>query len=146
MHFPVHFQVYSKYFFLQSPSLLDFMLPSMLERYYQVHLHVQSPVQPPHMLPCTPASMLSTQLLVLARDPDHPPAGRVWTSKWGHFSSRPVQNPDVLTLGRSNPDPDPSTRRFPQVSLDPSGPISSSGFRVSHLWLHSDMLLLFMRY
>jgi hypothetical protein len=83
--------------------------------------------------------------LVLATGPGNPPAVRVWTAKTGRFGSRPVQKPDPLTLGGPNPDPYPSTRGFRRVWLDPSVPISGSAFRVSHLWSHSDMLLLIVK-
>ena len=83
--------------------------------------------------------------LVLATGPGNPPAVRVWTAKTGRFSSRPGQKPDPLTLGGPNPDPYPSTRVFRRVWLDPSVPISCSAFRVSHIWSHSDMLLLIVK-
>ena len=83
--------------------------------------------------------------LVLATGPGIPPAVGVWTAKTGRFGSRPVQNPGPLTLGGPNPDPYPSTRGFRRVWLDPSFPISGSTFRVSHLWSHSDMLLLIVK-
>ena len=83
---------------------------------------------------------------MLATGPGNPPAVRVWTAKTGRFGSKPGQKPDPLTLGRPNPDPYPSTRVFRRVWLDLSGPISGSAFRVSHLWSHSDMLLLIVKY
>ena len=81
------------------------------------------------------------QRLVLAMGPGNPPAVQVWTRKMGQFGSRPVQKPDPLMPDGPNPDRYPSTRRSPRVRLDPSALISSSVFWVSHLWLHSDMLL-----
>jgi len=84
--------------------------------------------------------------LVLATGPGNPPAVRVWTTKTGWFGSKPGQKPDLLTLGGPNPDPYKSTCRFRRVWLDPLGPISGSAFRVSHLWSHSDMLLLIVKY
>jgi len=84
--------------------------------------------------------------LVLATGPGIPPAVQVWTTKTGRFGFRPVQKPDPLTLGGPNPDPYPSTRGFCRVWLDPLVPISGSAFRVSHLWSHSDMLLLIVKY
>ena len=90
-------------------------------------------------------SNLTLTDLVLATGPGNPPAVRVWTAKTGRFGSRPVQETDPLTLGGPNPDPYPSTRGFRRVWLDPSVPISGSAFRVSHLWLHSDMLLLIVK-
>ena len=83
--------------------------------------------------------------VVLATCPGNLPAVRVWTAKTGRFGSRPVQKPDLLTLGRPNPDRYPSTRRFRWVWRDLSVPISGSAFRVSHLWWHSDMLLLIVK-
>jgi hypothetical protein len=79
--------------------------------------------------------------LVLATGPGNPPVVRIWTAKSGGFVSRATQKPDQMTLGRPNPDPYPSTRRFRLVWLDLSVPISGSGFRMTHLWSQSDMLL-----
>jgi hypothetical protein len=84
--------------------------------------------------------------IVLATGPGNPPAVRVWTAKTGWFGSRTGQKPDPQTLGGPNPDPYPSTRVFCRVWLDPSGPISGSAFRVSHLWSHSDMRLLIVKF
>ena len=84
--------------------------------------------------------------LVLATGPCNAPAVRVWTAKTGWFGSRPVQQPDPLTLGGPNPDTYPSTREFRRVWPAPSVSISGSAFRVSHLWSHSDMLLLIVKY
>ena len=84
--------------------------------------------------------------VVVAMGSGNPPAVRVWTTKTGRFGSRPVQKPDPLTLGGSNPDPFPSTRQFCRAWWDPSVPISGSAFRVPHLWSHSHMLLLIVRY
>ena len=80
--------------------------------------------------------------VVLATGPGNPPPVWVWTVKTGRFGSRPSQKPDPQLLGGPNPDPYPSTRGFRRVWLDPSVPISGSACRVSHLWSHSDMLLL----
>jgi hypothetical protein len=88
----------------------------------------------------------STHVVVLAMGPGNAPAVRVWTANTGQFGSRTVQKPDPQTLGRSNPDSNPSTRGFGRVGLDPSVPISGSVFQVSHLWSHSDMLLLIVKY
>jgi len=79
------------------------------------------------MMICTISS------LVLAMGLGNLPAVQVWTAKRGWFSSRPVQKSALLTLGGTNPDPYPSTRRVHWVWLDPSVPISSSAFWVSHL-------------
>jgi len=68
--------------------------------------------------------------LVSAKGPGNPPADRVWTGKMVRFGSRTVQKPDPQLLGSPNFAPYPSTRRFCRVSLDPSGPISGSTFRV----------------
>jgi hypothetical protein len=85
-------------------------------------------------------------LIVLATGPGNPPAVRVWTAKTGWFRSRTGLKPDPQTLGGPNPDPYPSTRGFHRVWLDRSVPISGSAFRVSHLWSHSDMRLLIVKY
>jgi hypothetical protein len=84
--------------------------------------------------------------LVLATGPGNPPAVRVWTTKTGRFKFKPIQTPDPLTVGGPHPDPYTSTSRFRRVCLDPAVPISGSAFRVSHLWSHSDMLLLIIKY
>jgi hypothetical protein len=84
--------------------------------------------------------------VVLATGPGNPRAVRVWTAKMGRFSSRYVSKPDLLTIGRPNPNPDPSTRGFRRVWVDPSVRISGSECRVSHFWSHSDMLLLIVKY
>ena len=76
----------------------------------------------------------------------NPPAVRVLTGKTGRFGFRPVQKPDSLTLGGATPDPYPSTHGFRRVWLDPSVSISGSAFWVSHLSLHSDMLLRIVQY
>ena len=59
--------------------------------------------------------------------------------------SATAKQPDPLTLGVPQPDPYPPTCGFCPVWLDPSVPISGSAFRVSHLWLHSDMLLIIVQ-
>jgi len=74
------------------------------------------------------------------------PAVWVCRATTGPFSSRPVQKLDPLTLGRPNLDTYAFTCRFRLLWLDPSVPISGSGFLVSHLWSHSDMLLLIVTY
>ena len=84
--------------------------------------------------------------LVLATGPGDPPAVRIWTPKMGRFCSRPGQKPDPLTLGGPNLDPYQSTRGFRWVLLHPSVPICGSEFWVAHLWSHSDMLLLIVKY
>jgi len=84
--------------------------------------------------------------LVLATGPGNPSAVRVWTAKTGRFGPRTGQRPNPQTLGGPNPDPYLSTRGFRRVWLDPSVPISGSAFRVSHLWSHSDMRLLIVKY
>ena len=73
------------------------------------------------------------------------PAVRVRTVNTGRFGSSLVHKPDQLTLGVPNPDPYPSTRGFCGGWPDPSVPISGSVFRVSHVWSHSDMLLLVVK-
>ena len=89
--------------------------------------------------------MNGTQI-VLATGPGNSPAVWVWTAKTGRFTSRPVQKPEPLTLGGPNQHPDLSTHGFRWAWLDPLVPISGSAFRVSHLWSHSDMLLLIVSY
>jgi len=84
--------------------------------------------------------------VVLATGPGNPPAFRFRTAKTGRFGSRLDQKPDPLTCGEPNPDPYLSTRGFSRVWLDLSVPISGSAFQVSHLWSHSDMLLLIIKY
>jgi len=84
--------------------------------------------------------------LVLTMGPGNLPAVRVWPTKMGQFGSRPGEKPDPMTHAGPNPDTYPSTRRFHWVWLDPSVPISSSTFWISHLWWHSDKLLLFGNY
>jgi hypothetical protein len=71
---------------------------------------------------------------------------QVLTAKTGRFGSRTVQQPDPHTLGGPNPDRYQSTRGFRRVSLYLSVPMSSSAFRISHLWLHSDMLRIIVKY
>jgi hypothetical protein len=71
--------------------------------------------------------------VVLATGLDNLLAVRVWTAKTSRLGSRPVENPDPLTVGRPNPDPCPSTRGICRVWLDLSVPISGSAFRVAHL-------------
>jgi len=84
--------------------------------------------------------------VVLATGPGNPPAVRVWTAKMGRFGSRTIQKPDLQTLGGPNPDLYPSTRGLRRVWQDRSVPISGSAFQVSHLWSHSDMRLLIVKY
>jgi len=73
------------------------------------------------------------------------PAVQVWMTITVSFGCGPVPNPDPLTLGGPIRDPYPSTRWFGRVWADLSVPISSSVFRVSHLWSHSDMVLLIVK-
>jgi len=84
--------------------------------------------------------------LVEATGPGNPPAVQVCTAKTDRFGSRAVQKPDLLNLGRPNPDPYPLTPRLSRVYLHLSLPISGSAFRVSHLLSHSDMLLIIVKY
>jgi hypothetical protein len=83
--------------------------------------------------------------VVLATGAGNPPAVWAWTAKPGRFGSRPVQKPNPLTLGGPNTVPYPSIRVFRPVWLDPLVPICGSAFRVPHLPLHSDMLLLIVK-
>jgi hypothetical protein len=64
----------------------------------------------------------------------------------GQFGSRPRQKPDLMTLGRLHLDPYVSTHGFCRDGLDVSVPISGLEFRISHLWLYSEMLLLIIKY
>jgi hypothetical protein len=82
---------------------------------------------------------------VLATGLGNPPAVPVCTAKTGQFGSRPVQKSELLTLGGTNLDPYPSTHGFQRVWTDPSVPISGSAYRNSHLWSHSDRLLLIIK-
>jgi hypothetical protein len=84
--------------------------------------------------------------LLLSMGLGNPPAVGVWTTQTGLFGSRPVQKPDPLTLGWWNPATYPFTWKICQGWLDPWVPISSSRYRVSYLWSHSDMLVLIVRY
>ena len=59
------------------------------------------------------------------------------------FQTRPKARPADSWWAK--PDPHPSTHLFCRVWLDPLVPISSSAFQVSHLWSHSDMLLLIIK-
>jgi hypothetical protein len=90
-------------------------------------------------------SMLHTQV-VLATGPGNPPAVRVWNATMGRFGSWPVQKPDLQTFGRPIPCPYLSTHGFRRVWADPSVAISGCAFRVSHLWSHSDVLMLNVKY
>jgi len=73
-------------------------------------------------------------MVVLATGPGNPPAVRDWTGKTVRFGSRRVQKPDPELLGRPNPYPYLSTRRFCRVSLDPSVAVSGSPFRVFSIY------------
>jgi len=66
----------------------------------------------------------------LATGLGNPPAVRVQTAKTVRFCSKPLQQPNPLYLGGPTPDPYPSTPRWCQDWLDPSVPISGSGFEV----------------
>jgi len=79
--------------------------------------------------------------IVLPTGPGNPPAIQGWSAKTDWFGSRPVQKPDLLTLGGANPDLYLSTRGFRRVWRYPSVPISGSVFQVSHLWSQSELLL-----
>ena len=68
--------------------------------------------------------------VVLATGPGNLPAVRVWTGKMVRFGSRPIQKPNPQLLDGAHPDPYPSTWGFCRVWLDPSVPVSGSGFRV----------------
>jgi len=98
------------------------------------------------------AALRSQQLLksptdlcwvVLAMCRGNTPAVRVWTANAVWFSSRPVQKPGLLTLGR--PNPYLSTDGFRRVWLDLSVAFSGSAFRVSHSRSHSAMQLLIVK-
>jgi len=80
--------------------------------------------------------------LVLETGPGNRPAVWIWTAQLDRFGSRPVQNPNQLTLGGNTPDPYPSTCGFHRVWVDPLVPIPGFAFWASRLQSHSDMLLL----
>jgi hypothetical protein len=84
--------------------------------------------------------------LVIATGLGDQPAVRIWTTETGQFGSRPVQKPNLLTLGRPNLDPYLSTHGFHRILLDLSVPIPGSALLVSNLCSHSDMLLLTVTY
>jgi hypothetical protein len=84
--------------------------------------------------------------LVLATGSGNPLAVRVCTAKMGRFGSKSVQNPNPLTVGGPNLHLYPSTSGFRRVSLDPAFPNSGSAFRGSHLWSHSDLVPLIVKY
>ena len=75
------------------------------------------------------AMMIDSQV-VLATGPGNSPVVRLWTTKTVWSGSRTVQKPDLQRPGGPNPAPYMSTRGFCRVWLDPSVPISGSGFRV----------------
>jgi len=84
-------------------------------------------------------------IVVLATDPDNLPAVEVWLAAMGRFGSRPVQKSDVLTLGGSKPDTYLSTNGFCRVWVDLLVLISRSASRDSHVWSHSDVVVLIMK-
>lgn len=84
--------------------------------------------------------------LVLETGPGNLPAVGVWAAKTGQFCSRPIQQSNLLTDCKLNPDRYPSTGGLCQVWLDLSVLISSCAFQVSHLSLCSDMQLLIVKY
>jgi len=67
---------------------------------------------------------------VLATGPGNRPAVRARTAKMVRFGSKHAQKPDALHFGGPDPDPYPSTRGLCRVWVDPSVPISGSGFPV----------------
>ena len=67
---------------------------------------------------------------VVATGLGYMPAVRVCTTKMGRIDSRPVQERDLQLLGEPNRDPYLLTRVVCQVWLDPSVPITGSGYRV----------------
>lgn len=68
--------------------------------------------------------------LVLVRGLGNLPMVQVQTAETVWYSSRPVQEPNLLPISGANPYMHPSTGRFGRMWLDPSGPIPSSAFRV----------------
>jgi len=78
--------------------------------------------------------------------PGNPPAVQVWTRTIGRFSSRRIQQSDMLSLGRSTLDPYSSTCGCLQAWLDGSVPISGSEFWILHICSHPDMLQLVIEY
>jgi len=85
-------------------------------------------------------------LLQIATGLGYAPSLQVWTAKMGQFDSGRVQHRYSLTLGRPNLDPYLETVGFPSVWPHQLVAISSSAYHVSHLWSHSDMLLLIIKY
>ena len=83
---------------------------------------------------------------VLAMGQGNLPTVRVWTTIMVQLGSQPVKLRNTLTVGGRNLRRNLLTCRFCRVWLDSSVPISSSAFRVSYLSLHSDMLLLIVKY
>jgi len=67
---------------------------------------------------------------ILATGPGNPPGVQVQTTKMVRFSSRAVQQPDPLHLGRPNQDQYLSRHRFCRVWPDQSVRNSGSGFWV----------------
>jgi len=78
--------------------------------------------------------------------PGNAAAVRVWTVETGRFAFRSVQQHQPWTHGGAKLDRYASTSGFRQVCLDPSVIISGFTFWVSHLWSHSDVLLLIVKY
>ena len=68
---------------------------------------------------------------VLSMGPGNLPVFWDWTTNTGRFSSRPIQKHDLLPLGRSIPDPYPSTQGYCADWQDPLVPISGIGLWVS---------------
>jgi len=67
---------------------------------------------------------------VLAMGQGNPPMVQVWIATTVWVSSKPIQQPDPLHLGRPNQDLYASTHGLCRVWLDPSVAISGSGIRV----------------
>jgi len=72
---------------------------------------------------------VNTFPVVLAPNQSNQPVVRVWTAITGPFGSRPVPQPDPLTVGGPHPDPYPSSFGFCRVWLHPSVPILVLRFR-----------------
>jgi len=68
--------------------------------------------------------------VVLTTGPGNQPAVWDWTAKTGQFGSRPVQKPNPLPQGESNPNQYPLHHGFCWVSVDLSVPISSVALQV----------------
>jgi len=135
LQIPMYWHMYVPVFFW----LIGCISGQNEERHVPYHIR-QSSVNP------TSTIVGCESWVVLAKGPGNPPVVCVWTSNRGSFDSQPGQRPDLLTIGGRNPDPYPSSRDLFQVWLDLWRPISGPALPISHLLLHSDMLLVIVTY